>query len=218
MKHTIAVTIVLLSLGGYMHLPIEAVKTPEDFAHFPLVIGEWQGHQELTALAELSELGADGIVSMQYLSGSGEEVDLQVGYFEFQRQGKELAGDRVERFLLGDNAPDQEYVGLDGLQVRRIARRQGNGYRMVLCWYEVDGRSFGSPWRVMLQSMQDGLLHRRTNGAVVMIAADYAAPERFSQTRQQLEAFAKSVIPAVKTALAPTVRIEETHRYLVPAS
>lgn len=218
MKHTIAVTVVLLVLGGYFHLPIEAVKTPAEFANFPLAIGVWQGRPELTALAELSELGADGIISMRYRSGSGSEVDLQVGYFEFQKQAKELAGDRVERFILGDNSADQAYVSIDGLQVRRIVRRQGGGYRVALCWYEVDGRSLGSPWRVMVQSIQDGLLHRVTNGAVVVVTADYAGPEQFPHALQQLEDFTRAALPAVKTALAPSGRTEEANRYYVPAS
>lgn len=218
MKHTIAVTAILLVLGGYFHLPIQAVKTPEEFADFPLAIGVWQGHPEFTALTELSELGADGIISMRYRSGSGREIDLQVGYFEFQKQAKELTGDRVERFLLGDNSADHAYVSLGGLQVRRIVRRQGSGYRVTLCWYEVDGQSVGSPWKVMAQSIQDGLLHRGTNGAVVVIAANYAGPEQLPHALQQLEDFSRSAIPAVKTALAPTARTEETNRYRVPVS
>jgi EpsI family protein len=205
-KHTVIAAIIFLVLGAYLRWPMMVVKTPSDIKNFPQTVGAWQGSPELAAIEELTELGAEGLVSMKYRLREEAPVDFHLAYFEYQSQAKELAGDRVERFLLGGNAVEQGHVSVGGLPVRRIIQQRVNGYRVILSWYEVDGHSVEKVWKVVLQSMYGSLVHRQTNGAVVVIATDYSEPVELPRAMEQLDDFVRAVVPSVKTVLPPTAK------------
>lgn len=205
-RHTVIAAIIFSVLGAYLRWPMMVVKTPSDINNFPQAVGVWQGSPELTAIDELTGLGAEGLVSMKYRLGAEAPVDFHLAYFEYQTQAKELAGDRVERFLLGGNVVEQGYTSVGGLHVRRIIQQRVNGYRVILSWYEVDGHSVGTIWKVVLQSMYGSLVHRQTNGAVVVIATDYSEPVELPRAMEQLDDFVRVVVPSVKTVLSATVK------------
>lgn len=200
-KHMIIVAILFSVLGGYLRWPMVVVKTPSDIKNFPQTVGSWQGNPELAGIKELDELGAEGLVSMEYRLGEETPIDFRLAYFEYQTQAKELAGDRVERFLLGDNPVEQGHASVGGLQVRRIIRQRTDGYRIILSWYEVDGHSVARFWEVVLQSMYGSLVHRKNNGAVVVIAADYSEQVELPRIMEQLDDFVRAVTPPIKTVL-----------------
>lgn len=205
-KHTIMAAIIFVVLGTYFRWPMMVVKTPSDIKNFPQTVGAWQGSPELAVIEELIGFGADGLVSMKYRLREEAPIDFHLAYFEYQSQAKELAGDRVERFLLGNNPVENGHVSVGGLHVRRIIQQQVNGYRVVLSWYEVDGHSVGTIWKVVLQSMYGSLVHRETNGAVVVIATDYSQPMELPRAMEQLDDFVRAVVPSVKTGLPPTAK------------
>lgn len=206
MKHTVIAAISFCILGAYLRWPMMAVKTPSDIKNFPQTVGAWQGSPELAAIEELSGLGAEGLTSMKYHSGEKAPIDFHLAYFEYQTQAKELAGDRVERFLLGDNPVEQGQVFVGDLHVRRIIQQRVNGYRVILSWYEVDGHSMGSFWKVVVRSMYDSLVHRQNNGAVVVIATDYSESMELPRAMEQLGDFVRAVVPSVKTVLSSTAK------------
>lgn len=205
-KHVVIAAIIFSVLGAYLRWPITAVKTPSDIKNFPQAVGVWQGGPEPEAIQELTGLGAEGLVSMKYRSPEKATIDFHLAYFEYQTQAKELAGDRVERFLLGDNPVEQDHASVGGLHVRRIIQQRVNGYRVMLSWYEMNGQSMETFWKVILQSMYGSLVHRRNNGAVVMIAMDYATPMELPRTMEQLNEFVQAIVPSVKAVLPSTAR------------
>lgn len=206
LNHTIIAAISFVVLGVYLRWPMMAVKTPSDIKNFPQTVGVWRGGPESAGIEEIGELGAEGLVSMEYRLGDESPIDFRLVYFEYQTQAKELAGDRIERFLLGDNPVEQGHASVGGLEVRRIIQQRVDGYRVILSWYEVDGHSLGRFWKVVLQSMYDSLVHRQTNGAVVVIATDYSNPVELPRAMERLDDFVRAVVPSVKTVLLPTAR------------
>ena len=76
----------------------------------------------------------------------------------------------------------------------------------MLSWYEMNGQSMETFWKVILQSMYGSLVHRRNNGAVVMIAMDYATPMELPRTMEQLNEFVQAIVPSVKAVLPSTAR------------
>lgn len=203
-KHVIVAAIIFSVLGVYLRWPVMAVKTPSDIGNFPAAVGAWHGSPELVPVAELAQLGGDGLVSMKYRSGEKTSIDFYLAYFEYQTQAKELAGDRVERFLIGDVPVEQGQAVAGGLQVRRIIQQRVDGYRVILSWYEVDGRSMASVWRVVLQSMYGSLVYRRNNGALVVITTDYSKPMDLPRAMEQLDDFVRTIAPSVKRVLSST--------------
>lgn len=205
-KHLIIVAIIFSVLGGYFSWPMMVVKTSSDIENFPQTVGSWHGNPESAGIKELDELGAEGLVSMEYRLREEAPIDFRLAYFEYQTQGKELAGDRVERFLLGDDPVEQGHVSVGGLQVRRIIQQRADGYRVILSWYEIDGHSVEAFWKVVLQSMYGSLVHRKNNGAVVVIATDYSEPVELPRIMEQLDDFVRAVTPPVKTVLPATAK------------
>lgn len=205
-KHAVIAAVIFSVLGAYLRWPVTAVKTPSDIENLPQAVGVWQGSPEAAAIQELSGLGAEGLASMKYRSPEKATIDLHLAYFEYQTQAKELAGDRVERFLHGDNPVEQDHASVGGLPVRRIIQQRANGYRVMLSWYEMNGQSVESFWKVILQSMYGSLVHRRNNGAVVMIATDYSTPMELPRAMEQLNEFVQAIVPSVKTVLPSKTR------------
>jgi len=205
-KHVVIAAIMFSVLGAYLRWPMTAVKTPSDIKNFPQSVGVWQGSPEPAAIEELTGLGAEGLASMKYRSPEKATIDFHLAYFEYQTQAKELAGDRVERFLLGDNPLEQERASVGGLHVRRIIQQRVSGYRVMLSWYEMNGQSMESVWKVILQSLYGSLVHRQNNGAVVVVATDYSTPMELPRAIEQLDDFVRAVVPSIKTVLAPSVK------------
>ncbi|HMS82111.1 MAG TPA: EpsI family protein [Nitrospira sp.] len=203
-KHVVVAAIIFSVVGVYLRWPVMAVKTPSDIRNFPVEVGAWYGSPELVPVEEFTQLGAEGLVSMKYRSGEKASIDFYLAYFEFQTQTKELAGDRVERFLIGDIPVEQGQAPAGGLQVRRIIQQRGDGYQVILSWYEVDGHSIASVWKVVLQSMYGSLVYRRNNGALVVITMDYSKSTDLPRTMEQLDDFVRAIVPSVKSVLSST--------------
>lgn len=201
-KHVLVAAIMFSVLGVYLRWPVMVVKTPPDIGNFPAAVGAWNGSPELVLIEGLTQLGAEGLVSMKYYSGEKASIDFHLAYFEYQAQAKELVGDRVERFLIGDLAVEQGQVVVGGLPVRRIIQQRINGYRVLLSWYEVDGQSMANSWKVALQSMYGSIVHRRNNGALVVITTDYTKPIDLPRAMEQLDDFVRAIVPSVKSVLS----------------
>lgn len=206
-KHTIIAAITFCIVGVYIRWPMMVVETPADILNFPQVVGVWQGSPDQSASEELTGLGAEGLVSIEYRWGEEVPIDFCLAYFEYQTQGKELTGYRVERFLLGDNLVEQGSFFIGGQRVRRIIQQRVNGYRVVLSWYEMHGQSMERSWEVVLQTIYGSVVQRQTNGAVVVIQTDYSNPMELPRAMERLDRFVRAVVPSVKTVLAPAGRI-----------
>lgn len=206
-KHTIIAAITFCVIGVYLRWPVMAVETPADIWNFPQAVGAWQGNPDQSTSEELTGLGAEGLVSMEYRWNQEVPIDFRLAYFECQTQGKELTGYRVERFLLGDNLVEQGSLSIGGQRVRRIIQRRGNGYRVVLSWYEMHGQSLERSWEVVLQTIYGSVIQRQTNGAVVVIQTDYSNPMELPRAMERLDRFVRAVVPSIKTVLAPAERI-----------
>lgn len=201
-KHVLVAAIILSALGAYLRWPVMVVKAPPDIGNLPAAVGVWYGSPELVLIEGLTQLGAEGLVAMKYHSVENASINFHLAYFEYQTQAKELVGDRVERFLIGDLAVEQGPVVVGGLPVRRIIQQRTNGYRVLLYWYEVDGHSMASAWKVVLLSMYDSIVHRRNNGALVVITTDYGKPSELTQAMKQLDDFVRGIVPSVKSILS----------------
>lgn len=200
-KMTAVVSVALILVGAYLRLPVPAVKIDGDTMRFPQVIGAWQSMGAPLSTEDLSVLGADVNLARQYRSGDGNPVELYLAYFETQAQAKELTGDRVERFVLGGTPVEDSLTPFNELELRRVVQQRGSGYRVVVCWYEMDGHSRADAWWVVLRTMWNGVFHRRTNGAIVVVETDYESAEQLQYHVEQLGAFIKAALPEIKNFL-----------------
>lgn len=159
---------------------------------FPSMIGEWIGKDELPARAPFRADGADREIFRTYLRGSGNQVQLYVGYFDTQRQGKEIVNDRTRG--LHANAEKREIVLGSGriVPVNRTVLSHSGGDRNLLFWYEAEGEVWGNPSESKWEMVKGALLHGRTNGAFVVISGK-ANPETDEASLKEMEALAQAL-------------------------
>lgn len=193
--------LLLLIVGGYLSLPIQPVPIYLKLDHFPSNIGPWgstaANDQELRALA------SDELLARHYYSTDQAPVQLYIAYFAVQSQSQELTGYEAETFLRGEEPVEIGVQLLAGLEMRRTLQRRGNSFRLVLSWYEIDGESSADTGWVLLHTIQNGIVHRRTNGALVAVACDLDNIEKLPACHKKVETFIQSAMPEIKRFLTP---------------
>ncbi len=140
-----------------------------DLETFPYRVNEWQGRSIPMDRGLPGSVAGEYVLSRRYASPTGDEVDLYVGYFASQTQGRELAGDRFRtlsrdagraRLDLGATAP---------LEVGTLIRREGAVEKHVVFWYDLNGVALANGYEVKLGTAWSALTRGRTDGAIVVV-------------------------------------------------
>src|SRR5690606_25833253 len=82
---------------------VEPVPLPTELAAFPSSIGGWQRVAAGPLFPAADEAGFDQVLTRRYVASDGSEVDLLIGYYERQQQGRELVGYAVNQLLPADS-------------------------------------------------------------------------------------------------------------------
>lgn len=127
--------------------------------------------------------GADQSLSRSYQALTGETVNLSLWYFERQTQGKELIGPITANLHAGVTRVTMNLPGHGEIEVNRRFSREGNRKRVILFWYDLNGRILASPYAVKLYTAFDGVAHGRTNGALVWVATDILSDDQAGTDR-----------------------------------
>ena len=65
----------------------------------------------------------------------------------------------------------------------------------------MDGHSRADAWWVVLRTMWNSVLYRRTNGAIVVVETDYESAEQLQYHIEQLGAFIQAALPDIENIL-----------------
>ena len=144
-----------------------------DLRDFPRSIGNYTGVEQSPVLEGLAGNGADAELSRTYSDGRNGNYQLYVGYYAFQEQKKKVTNYRSRELLRN--------AWVYPFPTPRSAEGKINGFvseskgvkRLVMFWYEVDGKNIQNPYAVILNTVVSGLLRNRTNAAIVVITADH---------------------------------------------
>lgn len=197
----------LLAVKGYQHfMKVVPMPIKASLADVPSTIGGWRSPPTTTlspegrggsmenAPFELEH--ADSSVSKIYRNGSGRELILYIGYIEKQTQSMELIDYRL-RGLYKKN----EQAALGAVPVNRTVLKSGNEKYQTLFWYDINGRIVSSRYKAKLLTAFDGLIRRRTNGAIVMIFSRLGNSADAAAVMKDEEDFARSLMPELKSYL-----------------
>ena len=153
-----------------------------------------------TETGERRFAGVDQELVRAYRTASGARVRLYVGYYQQQREGKELAGDASK--ALADAASPLTVTSDSGsFSINDITRETPERNRGLLFWYDVNGRITPDIFRAKAYSIVDAVTRRSTNGAVVMIAWDAPAGADAHAAHLEAVAFARALMPALRRHL-----------------
>ena len=194
--------LLLILVGGYLRLPIQPVQIHQGLDHFPSNIGLWSS--TLAKDEELMKLSSDEILTRHYYSTDQVSVQLYIAYFAAQSQSRKLTGYEVETFLRGEDPVEIGVQSIAGLEMRRTLQRRGNSFRLVLSWYEIDGESRVDTGWMLLRTIRNAIVYRRTNGALIAVACDLDNMQKLPVCSEKVEAFIQSAMPEIKVILNPS--------------
>lgn len=169
--------LVLGAAVGVLHLVghSEAVPLTGHLSSIPLVLGNWQGRDQVLAPRIVNSLHVDDYLNRWYQDESGHIVGLYVGYYQNQKTGESihspkncLPGSGWEpvqsgREILLLSSGSQVSVNLYLIQ-------KGLERQLVLYWYESHGRIIASEYSAKIYLVLDGIRLNRTDSALVRIS------------------------------------------------
>jgi EpsI family protein len=145
-------------------------------------------------------LAVDDELVRVYRSATGNRVQLYIGYYHRQQDGKELTGDAGT--ALARAASSLTLTTESGpVALNEIVHQTAGTRRGVLFWYDVNGRIVSDFYRLKSYMVWDAVTRQRTNGAVVMIAWDGPAGAASEAARQGALDFARAVMPVLRRYL-----------------
>ena len=141
-----------------------------------------------------------------YRNVSGREVQLYVGCYRSQQNGKELTGD-ASRALQKVSSSVRAPPGTGTLDVKEVIQQRAEGPRGVIFWYVVNGRIVSNIYMAKLYTLWDAMTKWRTRGVVVMVAWDGAKTDA-DRSRAAAIDFAQALLaqPSVHELVTPAGR------------
>jgi EpsI family protein len=135
-----------------------------------------------------------------YRSPNGTRVELYVGYYRRQEQGKELAGEAGHALHRIASASALRLES-ETIQLGEILQQTAGTERGLLFWYDVNGRILYDIYVAKGYTIWDALTRRRTNGAVVMIGWVSPSGRAFDAARREAIGFAEALVPVLRKQL-----------------
>jgi len=155
----------------------EATPDRKSFRSFPDRFGDWNSVREHRINDRSMEiLKVDDYVMRDYRNSRGEEINLYIGYFNSQREGKSIHSPR--QCLPGAGWLPLErkvqwiklFPGRDACYpVNRMIFEKGLDRRLLLFWYYGRGRIYASEYMNKVYLIHDSIARGRTDGALVTV-------------------------------------------------
>jgi EpsI family protein len=191
----VAIALLVLVAGFERWHEVGAVPLAEDLRAFPAVIGQWQVVSERPFSPAVEAVGFDETLSRRYAAPDGSEVDLLVGYFSRQQQGRELVGFEVSRLLAPDGTPLNRTLNGE-LRVKDfVTSLDGNSYHVTYC-YLLNGRTTAEGYAAKWWATWDTLTRGRNNGGIVVVRTKIGTNGSAEMARARTRDFVEGVVAA----------------------
>lgn len=176
MRRFIITIIVLISAIVLNHsVSKPSVSMPRQlFDEFPESIGDWTLVDE-QSIGEnsMAVLNVDDYLMRSYKDSKGNTLGLYLGYFQHQREGKQIHSPR--QCLLGsgwEKIRNEEYLlPLKGstVPINLYLMKSGKQEQLFLWWYQGRGRIYANEYMNKFYLIWDALTKRRSDGALVRV-------------------------------------------------
>jgi exosortase D (VPLPA-CTERM-specific) len=166
------------AIAGFL-VPARQVVSParEDFSGFPMQLGGWTGQRSTLEPVYLDALQLDDYVLADYRDGRGVPINFYSAYYSSQDETRRahspnncIPGGGWEILTM-----TRRTLHLEGsnqtLPVNRAVIQHGDQRDLVYYWFQERGRVLTDENIVKWYLFRDGLLHNRTDGALVRLVA-----------------------------------------------
>ncbi len=180
---------------------VSPVVINRSLSSFPQVIGDYRLSKSFQSSAGVLELlGVDDYIQYNYVSDTGDNINLYVGYYgavgvegSYHSPKNCIPGggwgiDSVKKVQL-----NQGIEGDSKSTVSEMLIRRGSEYQVVLYWYQNRGRIIASEYWEKIYLVLDALFKSRRDGSFVRIMST-AANEDIADTETRLKAFSEDVM------------------------
>lgn len=192
--------VLAVALLPFWFTPVDVPLTAR-FDQFPKQVGKWtETWTDQTRSSGVLVEGADDELLRTFRTDDGRRVQLYVAYFRQQKQSREIVGASTQSLVEAASpitialAPD---TSVELNQAIRKAARSVNG---AVFWFDINGRRVIDPYQAKFYSVVDAILHRRTNGAVVIVSWD-SELDASTEIDPERRSFVSAVIPLLQNYL-----------------
>jgi EpsI family protein len=203
MWRTSTIVMMLLAttfLNGWLSTS-EGEQTSKSLKAFPSVIGDWRmKSDQLIDDKIINVLLVDDYMMRSYENKQGDVVNLYVGYFKSQREGKGIHSPRLclpgagwERVSHSVQMMAFKYHYPSEAQVNVDVMGKGNDRELYVWWYQGRGRIYADEYWNKVYLVWDAIAKRRTDGALVRVNSKIGSEANRALSAQ--EAFISSVMP-----------------------
>lgn len=187
---------------------VEPVEIKKSLAEFPKKIGDYEltdSFQSSTGVLEL--LGVDDYIQYNYVSASGDYINLYVGYY--RAVGVEGAYHSPKNCIPGGgwgiDSVDEVTLkqGVEGDSESTISKmiiRMGPEYQLVYYWFQNRGRIIASEYWEKIYLVLDAIFKGRRDGTFVRIIS-YVPEGKFDVVEEKVQNFAELVLVELENHL-----------------
>jgi len=171
----------------------------QSFDDFPKTIGKWHGKKSQLDTQVIDMLGLDDYVLMNYISPDRRHVNLYIGYFEYQGEGK---GSHSPKNcmpgggwnIIGSDIQEISFQETDRkIEVIKLTLQKGSERQIVLYWYQGRDRIIASEYWQKIWLVIDSIFRQRTDESFVRLISRVNGSEE--KTLETLKEFARMISP-----------------------
>jgi EpsI family protein len=163
-----------LGTTSYIHFfSVEPISLSKNLQEIPKVLSGWRASKNESHIEpHFGIQGADNVLTRLYHDSSGYEIMLQIGYFEFQRQGKELAYYTLQDIYYNSRPIEIQNKAGNTNQINMAQVQINKSEFLVFYWYNIDGKNVASNIMTKLYTAVNGFFLKKTNGAMIIISME----------------------------------------------
>jgi EpsI family protein len=187
--------LLVLGVSPYM-FKSEPVQLKARLHELPVIIGEWKDAGIKSNAPYPILPGADVEFARIYRNASGREITLRIAYFESQGPDKKLIYYKLQAL----NENNEELTILKdshrAVAVNKTVLHGGPQDSFILSWYALNGRIIANQYMAKLMTAFQGLVYRRTNGALIIVSSPTLAGGT-EGTQRDVVSFVQDLLPVL---------------------
>lgn len=191
---------ILLGLASYFaFFTIQPVSLATSLSDFPDQVGQWREYKsKSTSQPYFEAINADSELIRLYRDISDFKITLYIGYFEEQYQGKEIVHHTFNNLYQNKNSLILHDQSGNSLNINSTIIRNNESMFIYFYWYNINGRIINNNLLAKIYTAIDGLLFRKTNGAIVIISSEVLDSTDELEYSDKMIDFIKFVNPFIK--------------------
>ncbi len=130
-----------------------------------------------------------------YRDASNRWIKVYIGYFESQSQNKELINYRLDWLYKNAQEIEVHLYNEGSIKVNKTIFKDGIDNSLALFWYDLNGRLIANNIMAKVITAINGLVKRRTNGAIIIVSSSLSNFDELEQVLKDEIEFVQTFLP-----------------------